>query len=77
MNKILLKNYHLFDPSEKLNYFGDLLIQDDKIKQISPSIELSDIKIINGNGKLLIPGLIDFHVHYRDPGETYKEDIKR
>ena len=76
MNKILLKNYHLFDPSEKLNYFGDLLIQDDKIKQISPSIELSDIKIINGNGKLLIPGLIDFHVHYRDPGEKYKEDIK-
>ncbi len=76
MNKLLLKNFHLIDPSENLNDVSDLLIEDGIIKQISPSIDLSDVKIIDGNKNLLLPGLIDFHVHYRDPGETYKEDIK-
>ena len=75
MNKLLLKNFHLIDPSENLNDVSDLLIEDGIIKQISPYIDLSDVKIIDGNKNLLIPGLIDFHVHYRDPGETYKEEI--
>jgi len=76
MNNLLLKNFHIFDPSEKLDLISDILIEDGLIKEISPSIEFDGIKTIEGNEELLIPGLIDFHVHYRDPGETYKEDIK-
>jgi len=76
MNKLLLKNFHLIDPSENLNNISDLLIEDGIIKEISPSIDSADVNTIDGNKNLLIPGLIDFHVHYRDPGETYKEDIK-
>ena len=37
---------------------------------------ITNEEIIDANNKILLPGLIDFHVHYRDPGETYKEDIK-
>jgi len=76
MNKLLLKNFTIIDPSENFKNVKDLLIVEGKIKEISESIDLSDIKIIEGNNNYLIPGLIDLHVHYRDPGETYKEDIK-
>jgi len=76
MNKLLLKNFTIIDPSGNLKNINDLLIVDGKIKELSESIELSDAKIIEGNKNILIPGLIDLHVHYRDPGETYKEDIK-
>jgi len=76
MNKLLFKNFEIIDPSQNLNSIKDLLIIDGKIQEISHSIDISDVKIIDGSNKTLIPGLIDFHVHYRDPGETYKEDIK-
>lgn len=76
MNKLLFKNFEIIDPSQNLNSIKDLLIVDGKIQEISHSLDVSDVKIIDGSNKTLIPGLIDFHVHYRDPGETYKEDIK-
>ena len=74
-NSLLLKNFRLFDPSEKLDKISDLLIQDGKIKIIDEFIKINNVKTIQGNEQILLPGLIDFHVHYRDPGETYKEEI--
>ena len=76
MNDLILKNVHLLDPSENLDSLSDILISDGKIKKISKKIEINKEKVIDGKNRLLVPGLIDFHVHYRDPGETYKEDIK-
>ena len=76
MNNLILKNVHLLDPSENLDSLSDILISDGKIKKISKKIEINKEKVIDGKNRLLVPGLIDFHVHYRDPGETYKEDIK-
>ena len=76
MNNLILKNVHLLDPSENLDSLSDILISDGKIKKISKKIEINNEKVIDGKNRLLVPGLIEFHVHYRDPGETYKEDIK-
>ena len=76
MSDLILKNVHLLDPSEKLDSLSDILISDGKIKKISKKIDNNNEKVIDGKNRLLVPGLIDFHVHYRDPGETYKEDIK-
>jgi len=74
-NRLLLRDFRLFDPSEKLDKISDILIEDGKITKIDEFIDISNVEIIQGNKQILLPGLIDFHVHYRDPGETYKEEI--
>ena len=74
-NSLLLRDFRLFDPSEKLDKISDILIENGKITKIDEFIDISNVEIIQGNKQILLPGLIDFHVHYRDPGETYKEEI--
>ena len=76
MKNLIIKNAYLIDPSENLDLVSDILISDGKIKKISKKIEITNEEIIDANNKILLPGLIDFHVHYKDPGETYKEDIE-
>jgi dihydroorotase len=76
MRNFIIKNANIIDPSENLHQISDLLINDGKIIEISENIENSDLEIIDINKKTLIPGLIDLHVHYRDPGDTYKENIE-
>ncbi len=53
---------------------ADVLIDGQKIKAIGT--DLTGDKVIDAKGKLVSPGLVDVHVHYRDPGQTYKEDIR-
>ncbi|MCT7758988.1 MAG: amidohydrolase family protein, partial [Lactobacillus gasseri] len=53
---------------------ADVLIEGKKIKAIG--IDLDAENVIDAQGMLVSPGLVDVHVHYRDPGQTYKEDIK-
>ncbi|MGH8103072.1 MAG: dihydroorotase, partial [bacterium] len=56
-------------------YPSDILIEDDKISRIEPVIVTRADRLINANGLHAAPGLIDFHVHLREPGEEEKEDI--
>ena len=71
---LLLKNGKMLDDEGTLTT-ADILIEDKKITQISPDIEISDIKTIELDGKLITPGLIDVHVHLREPGGEHKETI--
>ncbi|MFO7765475.1 MAG: dihydroorotase [Pelovirga sp.] len=73
--KILVKNGHLIDPKNNINSRFDLLIQDGKVAAVDNGLEASDAELINAEGLLVTPGLIDIHVHLRDPGLEYKEDI--
>jgi dihydroorotase len=89
MMKMLIKNGHIIDPSQGIDSVGDILIEDGKIKEIIKhkteirsqkkgltSKPKHDLQIINAKGFLVIPGLIDMHVHLREPGFEYKETIK-
>lgn len=73
---ILIKNGRLIDPLSKKNEVLDIAIEDGKIKEIG-KIEINEKfkEIIDAKGYVVSPGLIDVHVHFRDPGFTYKEDI--
>ncbi len=74
--KILIKSGHVIDPSQGINRVMDILIEDKKIKAISEKIKPEkDTEVINAEGLYVIPGLIDMHVHLREPGYEYKEDI--
>jgi len=76
MSDILLKNGRIIDPANNRDEIADVLIQNNKIAQIAPHITASDAQTIDVTGKLVTPGLIDMHVHLRDPGFPEKETIQ-
>lgn len=72
----LIKNGRVIDPLNNVDEILDILIKDDKIVKISKNIDTNVDDIIDATDKWVVPALIDLHVHLRDPGLTYKEDIK-
>lgn len=73
---ILIKNGQLINPSENLDKVMDIFVEDGIIKEKAESIEKQADTVIDAAGCYVMPGLIDLHVHFRDPGLTYKEDIE-
>lgn len=73
MASLLIKNARVIDPSQDFDKVADILIEDGKIAGLG-SFENAD-EIIDASGLAAAPGLVDMHVHLRDPGQTYKEDI--
>ena len=74
---ILIKNGRIIDPHSKRDEVVDIVIRDNKILKIG-KCSLTDEyeKVIDASGCIVAPGLIDVHVHFRDPGFTHKEDIE-
>ena len=75
MSKILIKGGRVIDPANKFNDVADVLIEDGKISAVEKNIETSAEKIIDAANKIVTPGLIDMHVHFREPGQEAKEDF--
>lgn len=74
MNDLLIKNAVVVSPADKINGRCDILVKDGKIAETGENLSF-DGEIINAEGLYAIPGLVDMHVHLRDPGQTQKEDI--
>lgn len=73
---MIIKNGLLIDPVKEVQYVADLRISEGKISEIGENLPAAaDEEIFDASGKCVAPGLIDGHVHFRDPGLTYKEDI--
>lgn len=70
--KLLIKNARIIGNHD---FPTDILIEDSTIKKIGMDLKVSAEKILNAKGKLVTPGLIDVHVHLREPGFEYKETI--
>lgn len=73
--KHLLKNAMIINPAGEFSGRGDILIEDGKIAAIGSLLQDAAATVIDLNGKTVTPGLIDMHVHLRDPGLEAKEDI--
>ena len=73
--KLLLKNGHVVSSFNRLEGDLDVLIEDNVIKKVAKGIRNKADKIIDCTGLTIIPGICDMHVHFRDPGQTHKEDI--
>ncbi len=73
---LLLQNATLIDPAKGTCQVGDLLIQKGRIAAIGPSLSSDGARRLDATGLTLAPGLIDAHVHLRDPGQTHKEDLR-
>jgi len=73
--KLLIKGGRVIDPANSVDEVLDILTDKGKIVQVGQDLEASGATVIDARGKLVTPGLIDIHVHLRDPGLEYKEDI--
>ena len=74
MDTILIKNGRILDPSDGRDETGDLFLKDGFIAPLPAAGQEADL-VIDASGCYVCPGLIDMHVHLRDPGQTWKEDI--
>ncbi|MCL2577120.1 MAG: dihydroorotase [Defluviitaleaceae bacterium] len=74
--KTLIKNGRVIDPANGIDALMDVLIENGKIISVTSSCNDNAKKIIDASGFWVTPGLIDIHVHLRDPGELHKETVK-
>ncbi len=72
----LLKGAHIVDPQVGIDGVADVLVDGDKIAQVGENLEAAGAEVIDLAGSYLVPGLVDMHVHLRDPGYEYKGDIE-
>ena len=73
--ELLIKNGRVLDPASEKDGIYDVLIGDGVIQKVAEKIEAEGARVIDASGCYVMPGLVDLHVHLRDPGLTYKEDI--
>src|SRR5688572_9099703 len=76
-NQFLLRGGRLIDPASGADRAADLLVEDGLVTRIAPGQRppSSEVRVVELDGKLVLPGFIDLHVHLREPGQEYKEDI--
>ena len=72
---MLIQNARVIDPSQGLDKVMDLLLEDGKIAQLGSNLSAPNAQVVDGTGLVAAPGLVDMHVHLRDPGLTHKEDV--
>lgn len=73
---LLIKNGTVINPGDKTITKADVLVKDGKVTKIAPAIKDAEADILDAKGCYVMPGFIDLHVHLRDPGLEYKEDIQ-
>ena len=72
---LLLKNAHVIDPQVGLNETCEVLVRDGRIVEVGHGLTMAKGVERDLGGKIVVPGLVDMHVHLREPGLEQKEDI--
>jgi dihydroorotase len=70
-----LKGGRVLDPAADFDKISDVLIEDGVVKAVELGARADGARVIDCAGKLVVPGFVDLHVHLREPGHEYKEDI--
>ena len=68
-DKMLIRNGRIIDPANKLDAVGDLMIESGRVTRVGGKIADGQADTIDAAGCIVCPGLIDIHVHFREPGE--------
>jgi len=72
---LLIRGGRVIDPGRGFDAEADVLVHDGRIAAVAPTVPSAGHEVIEGHGLVVAPGLVDMHVHLRDPGQTHKEDI--
>jgi dihydroorotase len=73
--KILIKNGRLIDPANNIDEICDILTHNSSIAKVSRAIRAEVDYTIDASDKIVMPGIIDMHVHLREPGREDKETV--
>jgi len=73
--KLLIKNGHVIDPANKIDEVMDIFVEGEKISKVARTIDAKAETVIDAAGKIVMPGIVDMHVHLREPGREDKETI--
>ncbi|MBQ1399313.1 MAG: amidohydrolase family protein, partial [Lachnospiraceae bacterium] len=73
---VLIVNGYVLDPANDRSGYMNVLIRDDSILEVGENVKGNPDKVIDADGCYVMPGLIDMHVHLREPGYTHKETIR-
>src|SRR6058998_718668 len=79
MSRLLIKNGWIIDPSSGRDEIGDILVEGERIIAVGKGINArssEDLLVLDASGLLVVPGLIDMHVHLREPGREEEETIR-
>ncbi len=71
----VIRGGHVIDPASGLDAPRDVAVAEGKILAVEPSIDPGSAPVVDASGLWVLPGLIDIHVHLREPGQEYKEDV--
>lgn len=74
--RLLIKNGLVVDPEDKISRVCDVLVENGRISQLAQDINSDDADIIDAGGKIVMPGIVDMHVHLREPGREDKETVE-
>ncbi|MGD0916666.1 MAG: dihydroorotase [Thermodesulfobacteriota bacterium] len=74
--ELLIKKASLIDKEQGSLEVFDVLIGEGEIKEIGQDVLAPEATVIDAHDKVLVPGLVDVHVHFREPGQEYKEDLR-
>ncbi|MDD5730712.1 MAG: dihydroorotase [Candidatus Omnitrophica bacterium] len=74
--KILITGGRVIDPAHKIDGRRDILVENTRISRVGKDIKAKTDKVIDASGKIVIPGLVDMHVHLREPGREDKETVE-
>ena len=76
MNSLLLTGGRVVDPANQFDSIADVLILDGKISAVGKRLSApAGVETVDVRGKIVCPGLLDLHVHFREPGQTAKENV--
>jgi dihydroorotase len=75
MPALWIRNARVIDPASKRDSVGDLFVRDGRVVRGLAAAERKRARTIDGSGLVAAPGLVDIHVHFREPGQTHKETI--
>lgn len=77
MARIVIRDGRVIDPASGIDRITDVLVQDGNVVEIADRLPIGNADhVIDARGKIVCPGLIDAHVHFRDPGLTHKESLQ-
>jgi dihydroorotase len=75
VSRVLIRGGRVLDPSSDFDGVADVLMEDGRIVEVAPEIQATGARVVDAEGLWVAPGFVDVHVHFREPGQEYKEDI--